>query len=123
MRKQTAYAFFLKQAGYSYDPKAQTRIKGKRESAKRLAAAETWARENDVTFDWQEDDQPFECACDDPTCESHEPHTAYVCLARDASGTVQESLCGISFGPCVDPWRHPYKRVVEAELALEMMPE
>ena len=49
----TAYHFFLSRAGYSYDPKTQTPMQGRIESAKRLAGAEKWARANGVYFVWE----------------------------------------------------------------------
>lgn len=117
-RKQSAYFFFLKHSGYSVGPD-ETRQQGRARCAKQLAEAERRADDGGMTFAWEPDDVPFECACDDPTCESHEPHQAYGCVARDACGTVVGSLWGISFGPGVEPDGQTYARVVQAELALE----
>ena len=118
-KRQTPYAFFKAHAGYSIAP-GETTAQGQRRSARTLAAAERKACDLGATFEWQEDDQPFECHCEDPTCESREPHTAYGCVARTADGKVYASLWGISFGPGVEPWGEPYRRVVEAELACEL---
>jgi len=117
-RPMTPYRFFLAHAGYSYGP-TERPIDGRRRCARDLAAAERLACDAGLTFEWRDDDQPFECGCDDPTCASHEPHRAYGCVLRDADGRVQDSLWGISFGPDVDPWGQPYARVVQAELASE----
>jgi len=119
--RKGAVKFFREQAGYSYDPKTQTEEEGREECARELAKAEQWEWDEGYTFDWEEDDIPFECACDNPDCESHEPHTAYVCIMRTPAGASCQSLCGISFGPGVEPWGQAYKRVVEAELASEQM--
>lgn len=118
-RRLTPYAFFKQHAGYSYGPE-ETPEQGRQRSARLLARAERKAADLGVTFEWREDDEPFQCACDDPKCESHEPHTAYVCLARTQDGDVFACLGAISFGPGRKPWGNPYQRVIEAELATEI---
>jgi hypothetical protein len=133
-----AYHFFFSQAGYGYDPKTETVKQGRARGARELAAAEARARVAGVTFDWQEDDEPFECGRGDPACaSSHEPSVAYGCILRDQHGDAHDSLWGISFGPDSGPFPYdssttarnvvchegrymdPYARVVQAELALQ----
>ncbi len=115
--KQTAYAFFYAQAGYGYQPDQETKEQGRRRCAMQLTEAEQWARDNDVSFEWSIDDLDSSEWNDDP-----EPWAQWRCVAHDEDGAVVASLCGIDFGRDVEPWGQPYRRVVEAELALEAMP-
>lgn len=111
--KQAAYLFFLRNAGYSYDPKTQTPRQGRSETARKLAKAERDARALGYSFEWEDDwsvgdhQKEFDCYADGvpETCES--------CLMRDPAGKVVQSL------GCVDDATREYRRVVEAELALE----
>ena len=114
--KQQAYLFFLRHAGYSYDPKTQTKQQGRSECARKLAKAERDARALGYTFEWTDDiDGCIGCDCDSPECDcsTGEPHECLVCLMRDSNGKVVQSL-----GSVCKPSRE-YRRVVEAELALE----
>ena len=99
--------FFYDHAGYSYDAKTQTAEDGKIECAKSLAAAETWANDNDVTYEWREDSNPDMSGIEDA-------REVLGCLLFQ-DGVILTSLWGIA-----DP-DHYYRRVVEAELALDVM--
>ncbi|MHB1938440.1 MAG: hypothetical protein ACYCOR_17930 [Acidobacteriaceae bacterium] len=99
----TKEQFFYEQAGYSYDPKKETQEQGHERCAKALAAAQAWAFDNDVEYRWMPDDEAGE----------------WVCIAT--IGDKQASLGAIDFADGADPWGQPYKRVIEAELALELM--
>ncbi len=112
--KQQAYLFFLRHAWYSYNPETQTKQQGRAACARRLAAAERDARALGYTFEWE----------DDWTVGDHfraygeayangEPATCETCLMRDSAGKVVQSL------GCVDNATREYRRVIEAELALE----
>ena len=108
---QTAYHFFLKHAGYSYNPATETRAQGRRNTARMLAAAEKSAA--GCSFEWSIDpDIDSSEWSDDP-----EPWQTWQCIMRDESGRVVNSLHGIDFGRDGEPWGDPYRRVVEAELA------
>ena len=114
--KQQAYLFFLKNAGSSYDPKTQTKRQGQAAGARKLAKAERDARALGYTFEWAYDvGGCIGCDCDSPecACSTGEPHECLVCLMRDSNGKVVQSL-----GSVCEPSRE-YRRVVEAELALE----
>ena len=116
--KQAAFLFFLRNAGSSYNPKTQTKRQGQYAGARQLAKAERDARALGYTFDWQNDsDGCIGCDCDSPDCKcsSGEPHECLVCLMRDSDGKVVQSL-----GSVCEPSRE-YRRVVEAELALEQL--
>ena len=109
-----ATLFFAKHAGYATPP-------GRMACARRLAEAERWA-EGILTFTWDWD------VCSDYTwCDvgehiglrcQHAPtheHEILAVSSRYADGSQGPSLGGIA-----DP-DEDYRRVVEAELALEAM--
>lgn len=113
---KSPYHFFLAHAGYSYDPKTQTPLEGRRETAKQLAYAEKRAREQGCSFEWSIDpDGTSADFSDDPN-----PWAVWQCVARDSEGHAFASLGGIDFGRDRDPWMDAYRRVVEAELACEL---
>lgn len=110
--KQAAFAFFFEHAGFSYDPKTETANKGKARCARQLAKAERDARALGYTFEWISD-HPFNSHGSD---RSEWPETCEVCICRDQDG---KSLASLS---CIDDASSEYRRVVEAELALESLP-
>jgi len=118
-RRQTAYHFFLSHAGYSYDPKTETKLQGRIRCAQALAAAEKQAKAADCTFEWQVD---ADCDSSDFSDEVP-PWSLWGCIARDADGQIFASLWGIDFGRDGMPVGDPYSRVVEAELATEYKAE
>lgn len=110
-----SYQFFLKHAGWSFDPATQTPMRGRIKCAQTLARAERAACDAGISHEWQID----------PDIDSSEwrddvdPYSTWQCVARDSEGKVIASLCGIDFGPDGSPWGDPYRRVVEAELSAE----
>lgn len=123
MKPLTPYNFFLKHAGWSYDPLKETSEQGRRRCAKRLAQAEKWAKENDYFFRWELDgrDSSEWISANEDGGKNHNPWQTWGCILRDSDHKVCQSLGGIDFGRDGEPWNDPYKRVVEAELALEEM--
>lgn len=112
--KQQAYLFFLRHAGLSYNPATETRQQGRAAGARRLAAAERDARALGYRFEWQYD--PAGCiggGAADCDCSTGRAHECMVCLMLDPAGVCRQSL-----GSVCKPSRD-YRRVVEAELALE----
>lgn len=108
--------FFWEHAGYSYNPKTQTKAQGRRETARRLATAEEHAAEQEWCFSWEWDDagcSGCDCKSDDCACASGAEHETLGCVLRDLEGNVLASLWGIC-SPTPQ-----YSRVVEAELAAE----
>lgn len=101
--------FFWEHAGYSYGA-GETRAQGRRRCAEALAEAEVYAADHGWHCDWVPDD-------DDMADGDTTPKERYGCILYDADGVVLESLWSIG-----DPDRHS-RRVVEAELALEVMPD
>lgn len=114
--KQSPVRFFYSHAGYSYDPKTETRNQGKWRTARELAHAEAEAQRLNLSFNWDYDpDGCIGCDCGqtDCACASSEPHETLYCWVEDEQGNNLASLGGICGADC------NYKRVVEAELAQE----
>lgn len=116
--KQAAYLFFLRNAGFSYDPKTQTPQQGKAATARKLAKAERDARALGYTFEWDFDldgCQGCDCTSQECVCSTGADHETLSCICRDSCGTVVQSLSSIC-----EPSRE-YRRIVEAELAEEAL--
>lgn len=110
-------AFFFAHAGYSWNPKTQTEEQGKRECAERLARAEEWASANGYSFDWRPDHVTSK-----KFSNEQPPWMLWQAAIFDPDGTIVGGLGGVDFGRDGQPWGDNYRRVVEAELALEVMP-
>jgi hypothetical protein len=102
--------FFYKHAGYSYGPD-QTKRQGRMEGAMKLAQAEQEAEARNWTVEWSNDDMSYEVGND----ENEMPSEILVAVLKDEHGNSIGSLSGIG-----DPDSN-YRRVVEAELALEAL--
>lgn len=89
------------------------------QQAKDMAAAERWALDNDVAFDWEQDDITNR----DFTDEGEE-YSPWRVAARHPDGETA-ALGGVDFGEGKDPWSNRetdiYKRATEAELSMELM--
>lgn len=117
MKIQSDSRFFFKHAGYSYDPKKETKLQGRWRCATALALAERKANNVGLRFEWSVDPD-----CDSSEFSEEKPAWAlWQCLARGQDGKPCASLGGIDFGRRGEPWGQPYKRVVEAELAAEAL--
>ena len=130
MKSLNSYQFFLKHAGYSYDPKTQTAMQGRIQGARALAAAERKARDADISFKWSIDPDCTSaefCAPSEDGGHNKAPWQTWQCVAYQSMDCVQSSarivasLYGIDFGRNGEPWGDPHRRVVEAELALEAL--
>lgn len=106
--------FFYDHAGYSYDPKRETPEQGRRKCARLLARAERKGSEAGLSFEWQHDD-----ITSDEFKSSGSPWRLWACVCRSVDGEILSSLGGIDFGRDGEPWGDTYRRVIEAELALE----
>jgi hypothetical protein len=100
-----AERFFWTHAGYSYG-QGETKASGRRRSAEEMAKAEQDAERMGWTASWEWDDMPWDG--DVPA-----PHEVLGCVLKNDRGEVLASLWGIG-----DPDKN-YRRVIEAELALE----
>lgn len=116
-RAKSAVAFFLANAGMSYQPALETEREGHLRCARRLAQAERWlASQPGHTIEWLRDDNydPADYDCDMPAI-------GWGCIVRVAGQS--ESLWAITFDGDGEPWGNAYARVVVAEIALELMPD
>lgn len=109
--------FFYEHAAFSYNPSTQTKEQGRETTARRLAMAEQKARHEGMSFDWCVD---TEIDSSDFSDESP-PWELWLCLAYDAKGAIVATMGAVDFGRDVFPHSHHYRRVVEAELALEAL--
>lgn len=110
--------FFFKHAGFSYDPKTETKTQGRIRCARSLAHAEQTARELDWRFEWS-DDWSLGCSHKefygaDSAYAEREPETCESCLLFDGDRV----LASLS---CIDDADDNYRRVIQAELALEAL--
>jgi hypothetical protein len=113
-----AWRFFLANAGYSYNPQIESLAQGKARSARRFAKAERDAASKGIRFEWEFDPDGCigcDCGSDDCECSTGNDHETLECLAFDKAGKLVASL-----GSVCKPSRE-YRRVVEAELALEVL--
>jgi hypothetical protein len=123
-RKPTAHAravsFFMKHAGSSYMPGKETRAQGKRRGAIKLAKAEAEASARGWTVEWEHEQDPdLSWASEEDRDGISENLSA---VLKDEHGHVLSSLGNITFGYDSMVNRN-YRRVVEAELALEALHE
>jgi hypothetical protein len=108
--------FFYDHAGWGYHPDKETPEEGRRRGARALVEAERYARDHDWWYRWDSElgmiDHVTEFVCYDT-----EPETCESCALYAEDGELLGSL------GCIDDATPEYRRVVEAELALEAMPE
>ncbi len=131
-RYARAVKFFHANAGYGFDPQKETKAQGRMRCARLLARAEAYAYEHEWRYVWEPDtciggDCGETETCEHPCCQGTE-HEVYSCalLSGDAScydghGRATGGAVLASLGSICEPDDN-YKRVVEAELALEAMP-
>jgi hypothetical protein len=106
-----AVNFFYKYAGYGYTPGKETKSQGRWAGARKLAHAEYMAKQKGWKVEWQNDDEPYEMG----DAETEMPNEVLGAVLKDENGEQLASLWGIG-----DP-SNAYRRVVEAELALEAL--
>ena len=82
-----------------------------------LARAEAYADENDWAAEWEDDPEPY-----DTDLEDDQPFEVLTCVLKDESGNVLASLGSIGMSGNARQDRD-YRRVIEAELALQAMSE
>jgi len=112
--------FFFAHAGYSYDPKTETKQQGKRRCARAMARAEKRAQDAEFEYEWRDDwsvGSHQEYFGKGSAYEESEPNTCESCVLRSSDGEVLASL------HCIDDADSNYRRVIEAELALEAFSE
>jgi len=111
--------FFYDNAGFGWNPlEDESQEAGHVRCAIALAKAEKIASDAGVQFSWTIDEFIDSSDYDDDEIEAH---SLWQVAAQDAEGNVFTSLGGVDFTNG-EPWEDDYKRVVEAELALEYEP-
>lgn len=114
-----AVAFFQEHAGWSYNPKTETAEQGKLRGAKALAKAERDAASKGLTFEWTDEGVRgcigCDCGSDECPCSERTEHECFAVVVYNPDGEVVASL-----GSVCSPSRE-YRRVVQAELALEAL--
>lgn len=108
-----AAAFFYKHGGWSWNPKKETKAQGRRRVACKMAVAERYASDHGWRVKWEHSPEPYEMG----DAETEMPSEILDAVLFDDKGEVLGSLGSIG-----DPSRE-YGRIVEAELALEAMPD
>ena len=114
-KSESAVSFFYANAGYGWNPKKETQEQGRMRCAKALARAERKASIAGYSYLWELDGMTNR----EWTDEGEETPT-WQGRMFDADGVCVAGLYGIDFGSG-EPWGNPYRRVVEAELALEWL--
>lgn len=109
--------FFYHNGWLSYRPAIESAVVGHILGAYELARAEAWAESIEATYYWESDDIDSSDFSDE-----RPPWALYVCVMqrRCDMGHVHTcgSLGGVDFGRGNRP-NGPYKRIVEAQLALD----
>ena len=112
-----AEQFFYDNAGYSYDPKTETQENGRLRCAQAMAEAEAYVQKHGLEYVWEDDQDGCigcDCGSEECSCCTGESHETLCCLLKDPeTGNVLAScggICGVTA---------EYRRVMEAELALE----
>lgn len=115
--------FFYKHAGYSYDPAKETEAEGRERGAIQLAQAEQYALNNDWEVVWEYDQEPCigcDCGDFDCPCYARREHETFAAFLTDGRGRESHHILA-ALGSICEP-SEEYRRVVNAELALEAMP-
>jgi hypothetical protein len=113
--KQAAYYFFLRNAGFGYDPKTETKQQGRSKNARNLATAERDARAYGFTFVWDSDWHVGSHKQEYGYGYDREPSSCESCVCYAPNGDNLGSL------GCIDDATDSYRRVIEAELAMEAL--
>lgn len=108
-----AERFFYDNAGFSYG-QDESPEDGRLRCAVLMAEAERWAARNGIEFTWEDDFEITDHVAEFD-CYDQEPGTCEGCVARSRKGGVVASLW------CIDDATPEYRRVIEAELAMEAM--
>lgn len=106
--------FFFDHAGWSHDPLTESPREGRARCAQALAAAEVWARYNGYGVEWEDDGDGDHSYLDQPEFAGQDIWTCEHAGIYNEDGNM---LAGIG---CVDNATPEYRRVVAAELALEL---
>lgn len=113
-----ALQFHYEHGGYSYDPATERPEDGRARYALAAAGAEAWAQEQGLEFRWEDDwtvtDHAHEFCAD--AYPAGNPETCEMC------GAWLGDECLAAMG-CIDDATDEYRRVIEADLAMEARAE
>ncbi|MHB1310625.1 MAG: hypothetical protein ACYC3L_01320 [Gemmatimonadaceae bacterium] len=119
-RHADAVSFFYEHAGFSYESAKETESEGRHRCAQALAMAEEWGIDNDVTFEWAEDE--WEGDTQLWYCQAWREGRSVASLGGIDLGDEQPYWYGVGLNGAPRVRSRPtYCRVVEAELAAEVM--
>lgn len=111
-----ALRFFWEHGGYNYDPATETADEGRARCALEAAGAEVWAREQGIEFRWEDDWNVGDHVAEFDCYEDGGPDTCEMCAAY--LGDTLLACLG-----CIDDASDEYRRVIEADLAMEARAE
>ena len=117
-----AEQFFYDNCGYSWGGQGETAEQGHIRTAKEFAKAEQEARDRGLYFLWYDGDECIGCECgsDECPCFMQDWHDTFVveCVEDRHGDNIHRASLGSVCTPTL-----AYRRVVEAELALEALAE
>lgn len=102
-QRVAGFAFFWTHAGWSHRPALETAEQGRARCCLELLEAEEWADMVELEYEWGH-------------CDSDDGEPAHYCFVRYRDAVA--SLSGID---CTDCGRDPCCRVVQAELAVQLL--
>ena len=120
-----AEQFFYENSGSSWFPDRETEEQGKVRGAQQSAKSEAWARDAGYSYRWEVDEGSSSAdwiAAHEDGGRLNNPWAVWSVVIINPEGKVVGSLGGVDFGRDGEPWGNNYRRVVEADLALEEMP-
>lgn len=108
--------FFYAHAGFSY-AQGESPEGARVMNAHALAQAEQWATRTGYAFKWTTDDE-----IDSSDFLDEKPaYKLWLCVMEDSTGELVTGIGAVDFGRDGEPWGDNYRRVLEAEMALEIM--
>lgn len=112
-----ALRFHWEHGGYNYNPATETADQGRARCALEAAGAEAWAQEQGIEFRWEDDWNIGDHAAEFPDAyDDGGPETCEMCTAY--LGDTMLTCLG-----CIDDASDEYRRVIEAEMAMEARAE
>jgi hypothetical protein len=129
-RKQSPYMFFKTHAGYSYDPKTETREEGKQKCARAMAQAEKLFLECEGEDIWFEVEEDFDESClgdceniEDYHSGKYQMYSCYLWRKDESARNGRRIILSLHAVSVAEGESDPYLRVIRAELALEASDE
>ena len=126
MSQVGAVEFFYDNAGYSYDPATETVEDGRLRGARQLAMAERFAQVMGAEYVWEDDWSLGGNHADNYCADAYpdnggEPETCEWVAMYAHIPAGFENMALVASLSCIDDATPEYRRVIEAELALEWL--